>query len=237
MAFPRNSPNGPVLVSSECLVLPAVPQPEQQPFYKTFLKGQPKALGTVQITLGILHIALGVVLVSTSYPGITFISGVPFWGTIFYVIAGSLSVGAENKQSRCLVRGSLALNIISCFVSLLEIILIIVDFIIYFPMYYCNDYDYSCSDYNRMVPIRNTCLVFLLIISLLQFCVSMSLSAFGCRSLNHQSIQQTPVYVINSNYHVTMGPGAFPSGPDNQNITTIDLSSKATPIPPDTKPE
>ncbi|KAM4701322.1 membrane-spanning 4-domains subfamily A member 4D-like isoform 2-T2 [Discoglossus pictus] len=179
MAFPRNLPNGPVLVSSECLVLPAVPQPEQQPFYQTFLKGQPKALGTVQITLGILHIALGVVLVSASYLTITIISGVPFWGTIFYVIAGSLSVGAENKQSRCLA-------------------------------------------------IRNTCLVFLLIISLLQFCVSMSLSAFGCRSLNHQSIQQMPVYVINNNYHVTMAPGAFPSGPANQNITAIDLPSKAT---------
>ncbi|XP_053548271.1 membrane-spanning 4-domains subfamily A member 15-like isoform X2 [Bombina bombina] len=222
MALPAYSPNGPFLLPPQfCGLLPLCPQVGQgqtQPFYQEFLKGQPKTLGTVQITLVILHVALSAVLIVTMYEtlSITIISGVTFWGSIFYLISGSLSIAAENKQSRCLVRGSLSINIISCIAALLESSLIIADFNIYFASS-CQSYECRPSSYS-VLNIRTVSLAFLLIASLLQFSLSLSLAIFGCKSLNHASIQEPQVYVINNNYNTVVTPGQFPPGNDNRNF-------------------
>ncbi|XP_035380839.1 membrane-spanning 4-domains subfamily A member 8-like [Electrophorus electricus] len=80
------------------------------PFLK-FLKGEPKALGTIQIMIGLMTILFGIVIVHH----FTFIlyTGITFWGSLFYIVSGSLTVAASNKPHRCVVISSLVLNVIS----------------------------------------------------------------------------------------------------------------------------
>ncbi|CAI9619127.1 unnamed protein product [Staurois parvus] len=98
------------------------------PFFQTFLKGKPKALGIVVLVAAILEIGLGIVLAIT-HLAITLISGTPFWGPVFYIIAGSLTVAAQKKPNICLIKGSLSLNIISSIFSMVAVILNIIDFL------------------------------------------------------------------------------------------------------------
>ncbi|XP_051778452.1 uncharacterized protein LOC127526608 [Erpetoichthys calabaricus] len=62
-----------------------------------FLKGEPKALGVVQIMIGVINIGFGIVLAFSG--SLAAISGIPFWGSIMYIISGSLSIcGADTIQ-------------------------------------------------------------------------------------------------------------------------------------------
>ncbi|XP_073453252.1 uncharacterized protein [Aquarana catesbeiana] len=118
------------------------------PFFQTFLKGQPKALGILLIVAAILEIALGIALafLILSY---TLLSGIPFWGPVFYIIAGSLTLAAQTKPNICFLKGSLSLNIISSLFSMVAVILNCIDLAIlqcylysyFYQGYYFDDYE------------------------------------------------------------------------------------------------
>ncbi|XP_023071634.2 membrane-spanning 4-domains subfamily A member 15 isoform X3 [Piliocolobus tephrosceles] len=108
----------------------ATQPPDLQP-EETFLTGQPKVLGTVQILVGLIYLGFGSVLlmVRRGHVGMFFIEGgVPFWGGACFIISGSLSVVAEKNHASCLVRSSLGTNILSAMVAFAGTAILLLDF-------------------------------------------------------------------------------------------------------------
>ncbi|XP_063291338.1 membrane-spanning 4-domains subfamily A member 15-like [Pelobates fuscus] len=175
---------------------PHVPN-AQEPF-RVLKKGQPKALGATQLVLAFSQIALGAVGIFLSYYGFTLsiFSGINFWGAVFYIISGSLSVAVENNPSYSLVQGFLAMNIISCLISFLATCFFITDACI------------SNTKYYQGQKITN--MIFLILSSVLEFCVCISLSIFGCKSLNQDFSSQAQVLVIQNDYRIP-GPNFVPT--------------------------
>lgn len=164
-----------------------------------FFKGEPKALGVSQILIGLMQIILAIVLatVQSSLLSIFVISGSPFWGGLFFIISGSLSVAAQNKSNMCLVKGSLVMNIFSAIAAFTGIILLAIDLgSSYYNYYSCspyNSYDYHPNGpyyySNNCQGFRNALLMVvhgvegvLLLLMLLEFCISIATSAFGCKA-------------------------------------------------------
>ncbi|XDV25968.1 hypothetical protein PO909_029790 [Leuciscus waleckii] len=153
---------------------------------QTFLKGQPKALGIVQIMIGLWTFLLGIV--STIFADSIFVFiGIPYWGSLIYIIAGSLCIAAENKpnspSSLCLVKGSLGMNIFSAITAGISFIILSIVLGLG-PMMY--SYCLSRDNYCIRVDVKYKTLflginVVLLIFAGLQCIISMSLSAFACK--------------------------------------------------------
>uniref|UniRef100_A0A8C5QLP1 Uncharacterized protein n=1 Tax=Leptobrachium leishanense TaxID=445787 RepID=A0A8C5QLP1_9ANUR len=177
----------------------ANPTPNTQYLYQFLNKGQPKALGAAQLVLALLHISLGTALLHVT-GGMTrsTISGICFWGAVFYIISGSLSIAVERKPSHSLVQGYLAMNIISSLISFLALIMFIIDVCV--QSYH---YSYSYGDryeYTYLNRGATAILSFLIISTLLLFGVCVSLSAFGCQYICCQSNITPQVYVVTSDH-------------------------------------
>ncbi|XP_017337561.1 membrane-spanning 4-domains subfamily A member 4A [Ictalurus punctatus] len=148
-----------------------------------FLKGEPKALGTVQIMIGSLMILFGIVM--AVYPQtISVYSGVMFWGSLLHIAAGALAVSASNKLNACVVKGAMVVNIFSTIAAAIAIIMLSLDFMFgafYRPCYYY-DFSFVCH-INYITESRTDGIVgVLLVFSLLQFAISIAISAFTCKA-------------------------------------------------------
>ncbi|XP_074192544.1 membrane-spanning 4-domains subfamily A member 8 isoform X1 [Rhinolophus sinicus] len=140
--YPRSQPqvhlipgNPPGLERSVCV----------QPAQRVLKDG--KTLGAIQILIGLIHIGLGSVMGTLLhgyyYVAVSFYGGFPFWGGIWFIISGCLSVSAENQpRSTCLLNGSLGLNIVSAICSVVGIVLFITDMSITNQSVYPNYYPY-----------------------------------------------------------------------------------------------
>ncbi|XP_076871955.1 membrane-spanning 4-domains subfamily A member 8-like [Brachyhypopomus gauderio] len=136
-----------------------------------FLKAEPKALGTVQIIIGIMTIFFGIVLLVNTGTISSHI-GVIFWGSLCYIIAGSLTVVASNKLNRCEVKASMVLNVFSTICAGIAIITFSLD--LSYSRYY------SYSRYHPTITM-GICGV-LLLFQVLQFIISILVSAFACKA-------------------------------------------------------
>ncbi|XP_053493188.1 membrane-spanning 4-domains subfamily A member 4A-like isoform X1 [Ictalurus furcatus] len=145
---------------------------------RKFLKGEPKALGTVQIMIGLLTILLGIVM--AVYPqNISVYSGVIFWGSLLHITAGALAVSASNKLNACVVKGAMVVNIFSTIAAGIAIIMLSLDLVIG-PHRFC--LFYGCG--NDVIAVSRTSGIIgvLLVFSLLQFAISIAISAFTCKA-------------------------------------------------------
>ncbi|XP_060133159.1 membrane-spanning 4-domains subfamily A member 8-like isoform X2 [Zootoca vivipara] len=153
------------------------PQHSQQPgWMEKLVKVETKTLGAVQILIGLMHIGFGSVS-AVLCPWISTLAttlGYPFWGGLFFIISGSLSVSAEKHATPCLVRGSLGMNITSAAMASVGIILYLVGL-------YVTPFDYSSSDYGYYwTKAASIVLVaVLLLFSILEFCIAVSSVYFG----------------------------------------------------------
>uniref|UniRef100_A0A3B1IJ29 Membrane-spanning 4-domains subfamily A member 4A-like n=1 Tax=Astyanax mexicanus TaxID=7994 RepID=A0A3B1IJ29_ASTMX len=166
--------------------VPSVGVPNGVPNVKLgkFLKIQPKALGTVQILTGVITLVFGIVQLFGQLPFSVF-SGIYFWGSLIYISAGSLSVSAEKKLNSCLVKASLIMNVFSAITAAVAILMLSLDFVVqtgYDPCYYpYNNYE-ACQAYLQFLSRTQGISGVLLVFSLLQFIISICVSAFGCKA-------------------------------------------------------
>ncbi|XP_056310575.1 membrane-spanning 4-domains subfamily A member 4A-like [Danio aesculapii] len=144
-----------------------------------FLRGQPKALGTVQIMIGVLTFLLGIVC--TGYGNYVFINtGVSYWGSLIYIAAGSLSIAAENKinspTALSLVRASLGMNIFSAIAAGISIIVLS----LILALGPISSYRGNSYYYDQRSLLSGVSGV-LLVLAILEFFISFCLSAFACK--------------------------------------------------------
>ncbi|XP_069609063.1 membrane-spanning 4-domains subfamily A member 8-like isoform X1 [Ranitomeya imitator] len=169
------------------------------PFHQTFFKGQPKALGAVQISLGLVQILVGTVLLYTfaAYTSITAYCFIVYWGGAWYIISGSVTVAAAEKTSRSLVKGTLGTNVISSLIALCEVSLVIVDLARTYYYRYGPCFPNPCSLFqNTILIIRLITLIHLLLITFLQFSMSASAVAFSIRSLKQKTPTVPQVMIV-----------------------------------------
>uniref|UniRef100_A0ABI8AM72 Membrane spanning 4-domains A15 n=1 Tax=Felis catus TaxID=9685 RepID=A0ABI8AM72_FELCA len=146
---------------------------------ETFLTGEPKALGTVQILIGLIHLGFGSVLlmVRRGHVGMLFIEGgVPFWGGACFVISGSLSVAAEKSHTSCLVRSSLGTNILSAVAAFAGTAILLMDF--------------GVTNWD----VGRGYLAVLTIFTILEFFIAVIATHFGCQATRSQA--NTPVIFL-----------------------------------------
>ncbi|KAM9483020.1 membrane-spanning 4-domains subfamily A member 18-like [Clarias gariepinus] len=121
-----------------------------------FLKAEPKALGTVQIMIGLISLMFGIVFVADpQFALFSVFSGHLFWGTIF-------------------VQGSLGMNVVSALGSTAGIGLLTTDIFLNYICFFNDCYRFKA----RSKAISAVLLVF----TILQLILSITISAFACKA-------------------------------------------------------
>uniref|UniRef100_A0AAR2LUZ8 Uncharacterized protein n=1 Tax=Pygocentrus nattereri TaxID=42514 RepID=A0AAR2LUZ8_PYGNA len=143
----------------------------QRPNFNYLLSPQ-----TVQIMIGLMTFMFGIVITIYVDLIITVYMNSYILSVIQYIITGSLAVAASNKLHRCV--GALVMNVLSSIVAGVAIILLSLDFVIsalYAPCRY--DGTFNCNR-SQSTGINAVLLIF----SIMQFIISICVSAFACKS-------------------------------------------------------
>ncbi|XP_035380807.1 membrane-spanning 4-domains subfamily A member 12-like isoform X2 [Electrophorus electricus] len=159
-----------------------------------------------------------------------FLKGEP--KTLGYLIAGSLTVAASNKHNRCLVNSSLVLNVFSTISAGIVIILLSLDLAFSRYFYSCYDYGYNCSSYKTLT--RGTIGV-LLVFSVLQFFISITISAFACKATCNTEPSMNIVTVVPNplECHPVVSPLSTSSGQQGpQAISSTIMNCPSVENPP-----
>ncbi|KAG9467011.1 hypothetical protein GDO78_015772 [Eleutherodactylus coqui] len=175
----------------------------------TFYRGEPEVLGTTQIFSGILLISIGIVCTILSgmkryYIDIVVISGVTIWSGILFIISGSLSVAASVKPTVGKVTSSLVMNIFSSLAAACGIIIVSIEISVSlaYPTgvlmhLYCAHYNNDMQCLGQFTPCTadTGILSFMLMLFTLMFCISISISVFGCKSVCRTAFQEVNVVI------------------------------------------
>uniref|UniRef100_A0A2D4LXD6 Uncharacterized protein n=1 Tax=Micrurus spixii TaxID=129469 RepID=A0A2D4LXD6_9SAUR len=147
--------------------------------------------------IGMIHIGFGAIslcLFPFYYLSLSGIGGYPFWGGIFFISSGSVCVAAANHPKRALVKSSVGLNITSAVMALTGIILYLCELIFndgFIRYQYENSLNASLSLQSVGYGLSSVLLLF----SLLEFCIAVSLAHFGCQATCCSDAQPAMVFV------------------------------------------
>ncbi|KAI4875385.1 hypothetical protein NFI96_015463, partial [Prochilodus magdalenae] len=137
---------------------------------------------TVQIMIGLFTILCG--LSWTFFWTASVSSGIAFWGSSIYISTGAVTIATEKRLIPNMVKGSLGMNVVSAVTSGIAVFVLCID--LSYP-YICSSYSHydgqSNSSYYSRCASSSVMFVVILIFNLLEFCISVSISAFGCKAV------------------------------------------------------
>ncbi|XP_073441660.1 membrane-spanning 4-domains subfamily A member 4A-like [Dendrobates tinctorius] len=178
-----------------------------------FFQGEPEVLGVTQFIIGINHIFFGIIFtVACQQTRLYFVNGLHFtgvfyWSGIMYVISGSISVAASYKPSLKMVNASLGLNIISSVAAGISVIIlaVIISELSYhghyfYPSYYCvyDKQSQKCEGEFEQLSLYEAIGTTLLLLSVLEFCIALSTSVFGCKTTCSASHSEVAVVIYHA---------------------------------------
>ncbi|XP_075829664.1 membrane-spanning 4-domains subfamily A member 4D-like [Microtus pennsylvanicus] len=136
-----------------------------------FLKGEPKVLGVVQVLIALINLILGIIIMTEIIDVRSAFSVyvyAPVWGSIVFIISGSLSIAAGMRTTEVLVSTSLSFNTISSVVAAATSII--------------GFFSVLISLHSTLLRIAVGIDALILILNVLEFCIAVSTSAFGCKA-------------------------------------------------------
>ncbi|XP_029770609.1 membrane-spanning 4-domains subfamily A member 3 [Suricata suricatta] len=160
-----------------------------------------QALGAVRILNGATILALGVFLgcslQSVFHPFwhffFIFYTGYPLWGAIFFIISGSLSVAAGRKPTRMLMQNSFGVNIASMTIALVGLVFLSINLAVNEHFFKECQYSQSLELCICMDILSNGLMSLMLILTLLELCISFSVSVMWCtNSCNSREAISSP---------------------------------------------
>ncbi|XP_056385959.1 membrane-spanning 4-domains subfamily A member 8-like [Hyla sarda] len=198
-------PCGPNVYSVPPGVTPAVPQNKLSPaMHQTFVQQKTQHLAIVLIVTSIVQFFLGVgALFTSSY--YIFFSGIPLWGIVCYLVAGTLTIAIRRSPAICLLRGSLGLNILGSIISCIGAMMACLDIVSAASIICYRD---VCLKPANTVDI--VVFSFILIAYLLLFSVATSIAVFGCNTLSY--VPTAPqVFLVQNGVAVPAPTSAYPA--------------------------
>ncbi|XP_041962940.1 membrane-spanning 4-domains subfamily A member 12 [Alosa sapidissima] len=160
---------------------------------RLFQKSHPMQLGIVQIFLGMMAVVIGVLGLLSS----EFLGEVPLCLGIFVMISGSISAAANKGKHFCLIKGTLAMNIISSLLALAaigyfcwELAKQLQDECIKPESGYNSEYWNCEASVNGYKNVVNGMKGLLLVMAVFEFCVSTTISVFSVKAIRQHSFDQ-----------------------------------------------
>lgn len=155
---------------------------------QAFKKVQPKAVGTVQIIVGILQILFGIVVTSSevAFRSLTTTSGVYFWIGFVFLISGSITVAVETKDISWLVKASVAANLLGLVVAVVALIIHTVEITTIFNLVdEAGDDSYGPGLRKNSYTLKIGCNIMFQLFILLQLGTAVAVLVFGWKALRN----------------------------------------------------
>ncbi|KAF7711060.1 membrane-spanning 4-domains subfamily A member 15-like [Silurus meridionalis] len=141
------------------------------------VKESPKALGTVQMMIGVVIFFFGDVL-KNIVNGVTVHSYITYWGSICFICTGALSVSSVDWRKQCVMKATLVMNVFSVVSAVLAVILFSIDLgPSSFRAILCKPCFYQLSMYYCQLQLKQVLgtIGVLLVFSLLEILVSIAM--------------------------------------------------------------